>query len=94
MATLAIPIQSNPLRRQAMTVCGLTRSSAERQSFDHRESQTHRTRTEQFGCNRDRARANAGFNKRERKSEKIREEESDALPRHEFGPEVNLIISV
>src|SRR5882724_8248337 len=33
----------NPLRCQAMTVSGLTRSSAERQSFHNRESQTHKT---------------------------------------------------
>jgi len=35
----------NPLRCQAMTVSGLTRSSAERQSFPNRESPTHRTRS-------------------------------------------------
>ena len=38
-ATLPIPIQSEA---QAMTVSGLTRSNAERQSFHNRESQTHR----------------------------------------------------
>src|SRR5260370_30229497 len=37
-----------PLRCQAMTVSGLTRSSAERQSFHNRESQTHRTRSAQW----------------------------------------------
>ena len=43
-ATLPIPIQSEA---QAMTVSGLTRSNAERQSFHNRESQTHRMRSPQ-----------------------------------------------
>jgi hypothetical protein len=56
----------NPLRCQAMTVSGLTRSSAERQSFHNRESQTHGTRSAQrrrslaHGSNVARPEADAG----------------------------------
>src|SRR5216683_5783419 len=54
-----------PLRCQAMTVSGLTRSSAERQSFHNRENQTHRTRSAQrrriaHGSNVARPEADAG----------------------------------
>src|SRR5579863_996509 len=40
--------QLNPLRCQAITVSGLTRSSAERQFDQKRESQTQSSRSEEF----------------------------------------------
>jgi hypothetical protein len=50
--TLPSPIEPKPLRCQAMTVSGLTMSSADLQSFHNRESQAHRTRSAERRANR------------------------------------------